>query len=659
MNIPLDRQLRRPHSRVTADPVQEATVVAMGAMLSAIFFDSAATPGNRLGAEQSGQPVPRPFLTARLGLQTGGDRHLLLVPQPVRTVFAQSMLLRLDGRPIAEIDPAWLQPPEQDLSALVAQLSEQGLQRLLRVLLTTGASLFTGAAQQGLAQTVAQLLDLCAIPGLRPVARTEFLGRTLLSYPVPAARAPSEAVALLRDRLLKLPDLEAAAEGDLLHVLLPAGLSSARVVLFAGALLSLGGADSSTRRLSLRGWLDGRSRGCRDWLFARLAGPSGEALRREMSADAVEPQISIRHLSATPAGILFAIELQDPSSLVQQVRLDCAGQRAAVAALPRTDGAAMMLGHAALAAEPGQPCRIWLELNSGQLRHANDTSLAAYDGGVPTAFEAAWASGIDAVTPLAHARASLGRAAPALTVEHFGVVRPGKRRGAALRIVTSVGTSSDMIRARAAMILAEGAGSPVEIVCTIPEGPQAAAARQAVAQASAIYGIPHRLVLLPDRASAGEALYAALSQASDAPALVLGHDVLPDAPGWLGFWLGRLCRREALAPALLATDGSIAATQAGDDPSRGLPAACLPPSGRRIVRPLAGCVALGRAGIARLLAGGAPHPDPAVWLASALGGRARTETQHPFRRYGPGAAQGGFAAALADAEFHLNAKVRG
>lgn len=655
MNIPLDRRLGRPAP--SAPRLPEATVVPLGDSLCAVFVDRAAGGRGRLTSEQDGQPLARPFIAAELPLRTGDIRHALFLAQGAQAVLSRPLVLRLAGVPAACIDPDWLQPPQEDLPALIAPLSEAGVRRLMRVMLTTGASLFAGRTQAGLAQAVADLARLGALPTLTPVARTEAGGRVLVSYRAPHrpdARTLADVVALGADRLVPVGSLDCQAEAGLLHVLLPSGLGPGRMLACPTGPLLLA-APGSARSLSMPAWLQGRSRACRDWLVAR-AGPGAVAAPAPDAPDsAPEPRVTVAHLSAGPAGLLHALLLDDPARRVCRVTLDCAGGRVDLTPVPGADGQVRLTGLAAMSdtVRPGDPCRIGLVFHSGRSRVATEAVAQAQDGAIPPAFAEAWALGADVLPALARARAAFGRLAPAALVQEFGVPRP-----CGLRIVTAIDDRADLVRARAALILAERHPAPVEVVCTMAQGPLALGARQLLAQTAAIYGMAHRLVLLPDGATAAERLRAALDLAPRVPALILGGDVLPGEPGWLGFWLRRLRRSEALAPALLAADGTIAATGARRDALQGLSAAHLPAPGAAAGRPLAGCLALGPAGIARLLDGPPPHPDPAVWIAAALGGRARGETRFPFRRLGPAPAPDALAAALAETEFALIEQAR-
>lgn len=658
MNLSPDRRQCLMAARQSTIRLDEATVVAMGASLCAIFFDRPVRRRERIQAEQDGLPLPRPFIAAELALRCGGARHVLFVPQSIETVLSRRLVLRLDGTEVAEIDPDWLQLPQEGLSALAAQLSVEGARKLLKVMLSTGASLFSGSAQAGLAQALGRLLDICGIAAMTPVAVSQISGRTLVSYAatgVSQMTGPTEAVALLDDRLLRLKGVDHLAEQGELHLLLPPGVAPTQIVAFPGLPLRLAAADGALPRLSVPAWLRDRDSSCREWLLARSGLGTAAGLGRELAGKLTEPTLTVRHLSVMPGGVLHALVLKDPSHVVRQVVLQRGDRRIELTPSHGADGTAMLTGLADLPGEvlSDESCRVGLLNHSGRFRNLSDMPVASYDGGIPAGFEDAWNRGDDVLPSLARARAGFRRPAPVSVTQQFG-----SNKACCLRIVTAITGSADLIRARAALILAERRDAPVEVVCTMADGPLAIGARHALAEAAATYGIAHRLVLLPDSAHPGEHLRAALQQNQDVPALLLGADVLPDCPGWLAFWLRRLRRRDALAAALLAADGSILAAQDGADPRCGLPAALLPASGRPADRPLVDCLALAPAGLARVLDAGEPHPDPAIWVTAALAGTARTETRFPFRRYGPSGAPARFAAALAGIEFALSREDR-
>lgn len=651
MNIPLDRTLSCPVPSVHRAQLGEATVVALGQSLCAAFFDRPEAGHARLDAKQDGQPIPRPFITAELPLRSGGVRHVLFLGQGIGTVLSRHLVLSLADVPVAQIDPDWLQPPQGDLTDLIAPLSDAGLRRLLRLMLTTVAALFIGDAEAGLAETALRLAGLCGASPAIPVAQTLIAGRRLVSYSLPdQGRVPDrvDGLAVTGDRLVALRNLQCQAEGALLHVLFPPRVVPSQMLACPDGVLHLAAPNDATRVLTASAWLRGRGKACSDWLAACLGADAMPVPDRTGGQPALH--VTVQHLSAGPAGLLYAMTLADPARGVSRIVLEWQGWRCDLVPTHRSDGTAILVGLADTGgiSPDGGLCRIRAVEGSGPSRPVSEIPVAAFDSTIPAGFVNAWTCGIDSLMPLAKARAGFRRPAPAVDHQHFG---PNQTCG--LRIVTAIGTSADLIRARAAMILSEAHPAAVEVVCTVTTGPLASAARHVLAQTAAIYGMSHRLIIVPDVATRGECLRAALEMAQGSPALILGSDVVPQGRGWLDFWLRHLRRREALAPVLLAGDGSVAATQEGADPGRGLPAAFLPPSGRVADRPLAGCLGLGPAGLARLLESGAPHPDSAVWIAAALGGVTRTETRFPFLQAGPAAAPDAFASALADAEFAL------
>jgi hypothetical protein len=200
-----------------------------------------------------------------------------------------------------------------------------------------------------------------------------------------------------------------------------------------------------------------------------------------------------------------------------------------------------------------------------------------------------------------------------------------------LSIVAGVSDNLDLVRARAAMVFGEPRRGRVELVYHVADGALAAAARRAVADAAAVFGIPHRLVVLRRDADMGGRFLAALEQARGERLLAMGADVLPAGPGWLAAWLRRIgAARPMLGGALLDHSGAV--LHAGADPARGpggaaqrpgrfegLPAADLP---RRPAMPTARvsaeCVGLTRAA-ANLVLACRRYPDPDIMLAQAAG----------------------------------------
>ena len=79
------------------------------------------------------------------------------------------LLLALGTTPAASIDPDWLQSPLVDVAALFEGLTEDGRQRLLRLFLTTGASLLGRGGRRASPRAARGLLALLGVRRLDPL----------------------------------------------------------------------------------------------------------------------------------------------------------------------------------------------------------------------------------------------------------------------------------------------------------------------------------------------------------------------------------------------------------------------------------------------------------------------------------------------------------
>ena len=654
MNIPVNHPLGIPDqpTALRGKALEDATLVALAPSVSAAYFNrqAASGPRERLIARQDGALIPKPYIAGAFELRSGGTRHVLLMARGIDQVLSKPLELFVNDQAAATVDPGWLQPPVSDLAGLIEGLTESGRLKLLRMLLTTGASLFLSVAGSGLIDSFRELMEICDLTPIEPVAATGFGGQTVLSYPAPgcgnlAGQADVVVLAQERPALLRKVAIAQEAGGNLLHIHLPPGVQDCEVVLFGDLPLRLAPQPAQMRRLPAPVWIDGRTPQARDWLLERIVAaapkdPGAANALRELRPGAVEASLLVRHLSATRDGVLHLFELADPEGLVRAVIVERGTQRTELPALCGVDGRGVIAGLAELDGRGGgaELYRILLMHHSGRLREVARGMLDPFDGNLPADFEAAWRDSAD--------RPGLERA---LAMASLGAIRrpmrsARRRFGAApaapvLRIVTEIGDSVDIIRARAAMIFAERGAQRVEVVCTLVEGPQAAAARRAVEEVVAVYGIAHVLVSVPEDSTPAERVQAALAEGSG-PALILHEAVLPAQPGWLPAWQRRLAhaKDDVVGAALLAADGSVAATASGPgDAWRGLPAARLPEWLRAVRRPVCACFGLTEAGIARLFRLPAGHPDPAVLIARLVSRDGlQIATRHPFVRYASG-----------------------
>lgn len=663
----------------------EGTLVPMASGVAGLFFDTPAGTtgdGGRLGASADGQRLEPPFVTTRLALHSGGERHLILTGRGGETLLGRHVVIFQGETPAAQIDPAWLQSPLGDATSLIEGLSDEGRRRLLKLFLTTGPSLFGSRAGTAFGEAARSLLDLLGVPMMPPAAVCGLGAGAIVTYRLPArieAERIGEIVILDAGRSRRLADCRPVVElrdpGCLVHVHLPGALPPGATLVGLGpAPIRLRLPAAETRARSLVPWLARRDPATRAWVHdlieaAAATDPGAEALMRELQHQDAPPALAVHHLSATPRGILCALALDDPAELVREIRLDRGGAVARLAAVRGGFRGYVVLPRRSAIADR---CRLRLILHSGRIIPAAERPLAAYAGDLPPAFGLAEAEALAAASLDRERPRSLGRFGAAASLELFGAAPAVPT----LRLIVPAGERPDAVQACAAMVLAERGGQRVDILCH--GAPQAAeAVAPVLADAAAVFGVAHRLLRLPAAATPLEGLALALEMSLDlapeTPVLVLGANVLPQGPGWLGAWLRRLGRPWAMLGGTLF-DHEGAVCHAGgrlrlDDsglprrvtPHLGLPAADLPRTPAVVADSLPGpdCLGLTPAAAAALAATdpACPGVDVALVLAArrlAAGGAATgTFLQGRFTRFG-----GTAPSPLADAvEAHVLARL--
>lgn len=665
----------------------EGTLVPMASGVAGLFFDTPAGTtgdGGRLGASADGQRLEPPFVTTRLALHSGGERHLILTGRGGETLLGRHVVIFQGETPAAQIDPAWLQSPLGDATSLIEGLSDEGRRRLLKLFLTTGPSLFGSRAGTAFGEAARSLLDLLGVPMMPPAAVCGLGAGAIVTYRLPArieAERIGEIVILDAGRSRRLADCRPVVElrdpGCLVHVHLPGALPPGATLVGLGpAPIRLRLPAAETRARSLVPWLARRDPATRAWVHdlieaAAATDPGAEALMRELQHQDAPPALAVHHLSATPRGILCALALDDPAELVREIRLDRGGAVARLAAVRGGFRGYVVLPRRSAIADR---CRLRLILHSGRIIPAAERPLAAYAGDLPPAFGLAEAEALAAAS-LDRARPrGLDRIATAAGHELFGAPPAAPT----LRLIVPAGEWPDAVQARAAMVLAERGGQRVEILCHGP-AEAAEAAAPVLADAAAVFGVAHRLLRLPGAATPldGLALALALALSLDlgpqTPMLVLGANVLPQGPGWLAAWRRRLGRPWAmLGGTLLDHEGAVC--HAGGrlrldadclprrvEPHVGLPAADLPRGPAVVADSLPGPDCLGLTPAAAIALSETDPACPSLGVAVTLAARrlstggARTGTflQGRFTRFG-GAAPSPLATAV---EAHVLARL--
>ncbi len=627
-----------------------ARIVPLADGVAALIFDETApAPGRqRLDALIDGRPLRRAAVATELDLRCGGRRRVLMIGTGADDLARRYVTLTLAGRPAALADPGWLQPPVVEPTALIDGLADAGRRRLLKLLLTTGASLFGPGGCDGFARAVHQLLDLTGVRAAEPASWCRLGSRArVLSYLLPAGTADpgvTELIALGADRFARIAGveirLERLARGVALHVHLPVAVPAGAELVGLGevpVLLRAPGAEAVPRPLVP--WLSRREASVGRWLRERNAAeaegdPAAAVLAAELRHAATPPELRLCHLSATPKGVLHALEIEDPNGLVRALRLERGG---AALDLPlpeaavRTRRTVLLAGFAPLARARGldDTARLRLVYRSGRVQTVQAGPLAQYSGEVPARFTAAPAA-------VAAARLSAERAPTGCRVTTIGSESAAPR----LALVIDAAGGPDLLRARAAMLHRERGAGRVELVHHLADGPAAETVLRTLCEIEVTFGLATTVVTLAEGAWPSERLRAALGAVRAEAALVLGAEVLPAQPGWLQIWLRALVGPRAphvMGATLLGPLGGVIAAGGGFE---GLPEGDLPRGRSRAgSRFAAECFGLTRRGIDRIGGLTAYYPDPDILLAETVrrlrgeGHVVRTLLQARFVRY--------------------------
>lgn len=511
------------------EPVAEARLVALAPDVAALVFEAPAGHGPLL-AFVDGARLDAPLIGTQLLLRAGRRRQVVMVGRPAASLAGHVVLILRDGRPVGGIDPEWLQAPDGEVSDLFEDLADEGALRLLRLLMTTGASLFRSAAPS-LGALARRLLDRLALRPLPPQgAHALGANAQLLTWRVPGsldATRIGELAALTPAGPVRLPRLpirlERGPDGALLHAWparrLPPG---SLLVATGGARLALD-VPARVPGGDLAAFLAARSPATVALTHQLLESharrdPVAAALVRELRhARAPAPALAARHLSGTPGGVVHVLSLDDPHGLVGGIRLTRGGRSVEVAAAPRVFGYAPLPRSSRI----DDRCRLALIYRSGRVVEAGEIALPPFDGRAP--------AGLTDAEALASSRLDREPAEGRARLEAFGLASAPR-----LSIVAGLCDDLDLVRARAAVVFAEPSRATVEILYHLADGPDAEAARAAIAHAAAAWGIAHSLVMAPSGASEGERVRMALAFARGRSVLFLDARTLPAARGWLG-----------------------------------------------------------------------------------------------------------------------------
>jgi len=641
-------------------PVQ-ASIVPVSDTAVIVMFDLPASDIGRrkprpLSGSIGGAVLPKPLISSPLPLRTGAMRYLVLLRTGGNDLAQNHVTFNFGAETVAFINPDWLQSPLRDLADAVDGLTPQGQQRLLKLFLTSAASLLGREQGPAFVRTIKMLLDMfqvqdgvlasrCPIGQTGEVLTYRFSDRDL-------AEAPKELISLKTDRVARVSDpLFLLETGGLLHVLVPgSGLGLQQFVALGDRPLLLKAEHRLIEAQPFAQWLQRRPQETRSWgnLVLETAArhdPVARALIQELKQlpDA-QPQIRLHDFSATSGGLLVWLDVKNQGGQVTGLRVErgsisidldlpTSGQIRVWVAMPHSDG----------------PARLRLIFRSGLLRIVHE--------GMPTSFYGVLPAGIptESVSDAAQtlAAAWLDRALQPMThcIETFARSQVPKH----LTLIAPPSQNPDLIRARAALIACEAAAGKVEVIYTCAADHAEPIVRLLI-DIAASYGVTHSLICTPLQTNAADRLLLALGAAQAEAVLLLGEDVLPEAPGWLAPWMAALGRKSStsvLGGALLTACGSVAhaggwlkQSTAGQPVERvlrlkGMPLVDLGTAASVNTQVVtADCVGLKPLSVSALIKAGATVPDPDTLLQKmmvSLGAArpARTQLRHRFVRYSP------------------------
>lgn len=542
-------------------------VVGLSERRAAIFFDARSLdlrPGERLMALSDGRPLDGPLAVTRLARQDGGERHVMLIARAADCLCRSRVRIIASGRDVARIDPVALQSPLADPMALIAGLGEAGRRRLLKLMLTTAASLFGKGDLGGFGTVVGQLVE--SLGGPIPLIACSPVGREamILSWRLPPdlTLPPLRDLCILHEgrarRFTRFVSLEEPLDqARLLHVLMDARPPEAAELLALGPQpIRLSGPTARSARTTAS-WIDRRPQAIRaavlDWL-ARLGEQDAQvaALRHELACPSwAEPAVEVLHLSHTPAGLLYLVSVSDPTDLVASIRLTVGGASLDLDCdrleWHATKGT-VVAGFAPLAPCPDEAVGVAPVYRSGRVATSLSIEPVPFRGDVPEAF-AGLPDGL-VTRALSHALPATIAKRPAWRrrVAEFGPPLAPPRTA----LVIAAGPAPDSLRAVVTALVAEPSGRSVEIVVHHADGPATQMVLQTAQALAAIHGVPVRIVSVAPEATASERLRAALSKIQAPVALTLGADCVPSGRGWLVRWRRQTATLPGAAVTLLS-----------------------------------------------------------------------------------------------------------
>lgn len=557
-------------------------VVPLSETLSAAYFDGTedlAIHGAELVGTTGSEALERPLITTQLARSEAGSRNLFLLSRSARSLCRDGLEICHDGYPVAAIDPMTLQSPIVDPLALMTGLSPDGGRRLLKLLLTTGLSLFGQKAFDGFRDIVTQLLASLTPSTLRlqawcPIAATACVA----SYALPKTADASgftELVLLEAGQVQRVSgfsvDLEVTPDGGrLMHLTLPIVLQpGAMLVALSDTPIRLAGPETAQSARPLGPWLERRSGPVRRRVRSKLQDlahrdATAAALLDEIACPAADrPQAMARLLASTPNGLLYAISLRDPRDLLQRMVIGTQGANCSIPIGPPLHHprfGALQVGYLRRNTEAisDGATELSLHYRTGRLSNVGPVEITPLSEGLPeTVIETLGAlpaqNVYGALAEVYRETLALRRPARAARI----AVHEGAHT-ASCCLVVEVDGSLDYPHA---LMAALRGASNVSVLLHHPDPAATPVLVRLAEDIHAIYGVETAVAVPPaSDLHPSERLRAVLANVTAPMCILLAEDALPQGPEWLARWMSLLDDRETPQIAggiLLNYDGTI------------------------------------------------------------------------------------------------------
>lgn len=538
--------------------VMSLRVVPLSENLSAAFFDAPEDleiHGADLVGTTGGQALDRPLIMSQLSRNEGGIRILFLLSRSARALCRDGLDICRRGRPVASFDPLALQSPLVDPLALLSGLSPEGGRRLLKLLLTTGLSLFGPKAFDGFRDLVTHLLASLTPPTVRlqawcPIGKQACIA----SYILPKGTGFGsfrELVLLDSGHVQRIAEfsinLEPAEDGaQLMHLTLPVALrSEATLVALSETPVRLSGPQTPQSARPLGPWLEKRSGlvRCHVRSTLRTLAPTdtiAAALLDEVECPrADQPRAQAHLLAGSARGLLYAISVRDPRNLLQRIVLGTSDVSHGIGlhrAVHHPAHGPMQVGYLrcdALALADGGAA-LSLQYRTGRVSHQDPVKIASLCHGIPDRM-------LDILDPLpedAVYRAlaqTYDDALPARKPLHAERIVVGTGpQPVSCCLVVEIGQSLDYPHA---LMSALRGRRDVSILLHHADPMATPLLLRLVRELQAIYGLETAVAVLPQTDSLpAERLRAVLRCVTAPVSILIADDALPRGHDWVARW---------------------------------------------------------------------------------------------------------------------------